>query len=159
MTNEELFPLGARALQDIADNFVLLNEIRNRFRDARGSEVMGYQNWRDFVARNSNYSLRTAQRRLNEVNGVRSYTKRQPESNLEREIVEHDAKKEWAEAQKGGVVDEFDQPKKDRAYATITFRFETKKDVDEFAKLIGQKLTNKTKSAWFPHRSHRRNGR
>lgn len=44
--------------------------------------------------------------------------------------------------------------KKQKAYAQIIFRFDNEKDLQDFAKLIGQKLTNKTKSAWFPFRSH-----
>jgi len=48
---------------------------------------------------------------------------------------------------------EFVQEKKE-AYAKIIFRFECEKDLKEFAKLIGQKLTAKTKSAWFPYKPH-----
>ena len=39
-------------------------------------------------------------------------------------------------------------------YAKINFRFETEKDLQEFSELINQKLTNKTKSAWYPYKSH-----
>lgn len=35
-------------------------------------------------------------------------------------------------------------------YAKINVRFETAEDLEEFSKLIGQKLTNKTKSIWHP---------
>ena len=35
-------------------------------------------------------------------------------------------------------------------YSQIIFRFSNEEDLQEFAKLIGQKLTNKTKSAWYP---------
>lgn len=51
--------------------------------------------------------------------------------------------KEWV------GMPEFVQEKQ-RPFAKIIFRFETEKDLDEFSKLIGQKLTKKTKSAWFP---------
>ena len=44
---------------------------------------------------------------------------------------------------------EFKQEKQ-RPYAMINVRFETKEDLEEFAKLIGQKLTEKTKSIWHP---------
>ena len=44
---------------------------------------------------------------------------------------------------------EFVQEKQD-PYAKIIIRFETQKDLEEFAKLIGQKLTQKTKSIWHP---------
>ena len=43
---------------------------------------------------------------------------------------------------------------KQEPYAKIVVRFETQADLDEFAKLIGQKLTNKTKSIWHPFKSH-----
>lgn len=44
---------------------------------------------------------------------------------------------------------EFVQPKIE-PYAKILIRFDSKEDLEEFAKLIGQKLTNKTKSIWHP---------
>lgn len=34
----------------------------------------------------------------------------------------------------------------------ILVSFETEEDVQEFAKLIGQKITDKTKSIWFPYK-------
>jgi hypothetical protein len=44
---------------------------------------------------------------------------------------------------------EFVQERQD-PYAKIIIRFETKEDLEEFSKLIGQKLTQKTKSIWHP---------
>ena len=35
-------------------------------------------------------------------------------------------------------------------FAKIIFRFDSQEDLDAFSKLIGQKLTPKTKSAWYP---------
>lgn len=35
-------------------------------------------------------------------------------------------------------------------YQQITVRFDSEEDVQEFAQLIGQKLTPKTKSIWHP---------
>ena len=52
--------------------------------------------------------------------------------------------KEWQD------MPEFIQEKTDKPYAQIIFRFANEKDLQDFAKLIGQKLTNKTKSAWHP---------
>lgn len=43
---------------------------------------------------------------------------------------------------------------KQRPHAAITFRFKNEEDLQAFATLIGQKLTNKTKSAWYPYKSH-----
>lgn len=48
---------------------------------------------------------------------------------------------------------EFIQEKQE-PFSKITIRFETEKDLQEFAKLIQQKLTPKTKSIWFPYKSH-----
>lgn len=39
---------------------------------------------------------------------------------------------------------------KQKPYSQIIFRFNNEEDLQEFSKLIGQKLTNKTKSAWHP---------
>jgi hypothetical protein len=75
LTDAELFPLGERALQDIADDIIVLDEIRQRFRLAGGG-MRGYSGWKQFVEKNSRYTMRTIQRRLNEVNGVRPYTTR-----------------------------------------------------------------------------------
>jgi hypothetical protein len=55
----------------------------------------------------------------------------------------HDWKGEWID------MPEFIQNKQ-KPYAQINFRFSNEEDLQEFAKLIGQKLTNKTKSAWHP---------
>ena len=49
---------------------------------------------------------------------------------------------------------EFIQEKKE-PFSKITVRFETEEDLNAFAKLIGQKLTPKTKSIWHPHKPHR----
>jgi hypothetical protein len=48
---------------------------------------------------------------------------------------------------------EFIQEKKE-PFAKIIFRFDSERDLSDFSKLIGQKLTKKTKSAWFPFKSH-----
>ena len=58
---------------------------------------------------------------------------------------EEEWKKEWI------GMPEFKQKKVvDKPYAQINFKFATKEDLDAFAKLIGQTLTNKTKSARIP---------
>ena len=43
---------------------------------------------------------------------------------------------------------------KQTPFAQITVRFNSEKDLNEFAKMIGQKLTPKTKSIWHPYKSH-----
>lgn len=52
-------------------------------------------------------------------------------------------KKEWV------GMPEFVQEKQE-PYAKIIFRFENAQALEEFSKLIGQPLTQKTKSAWHP---------
>ena len=41
-----------------------------------------------------------------------------------------------------------------RPFSAITIRFETAEDLAAFADLIGQRLTDKTKSIWHPHKPH-----
>lgn len=48
---------------------------------------------------------------------------------------------------------EFVQEKKE-PYAKIIIRFDSEEDLQDFAKIIGQKLTKKTKSIWHPFKSH-----
>jgi len=43
---------------------------------------------------------------------------------------------------------------KQEPYAQIIFRVDSKEDLNELARVTGQKLTKKTKSAWFPPKSH-----
>jgi hypothetical protein len=70
MSDEELFPIGEKALRDIADDIIALDEIHSRFRNSKEVPILGYQNWKEFVARNSKYSIRTVQRRLADEHGV-----------------------------------------------------------------------------------------
>lgn len=44
---------------------------------------------------------------------------------------------------------EFVQPKQE-PYAMFNVRFRCQEDLEEFSRLIGQKLTRKTKSVWHP---------
>lgn len=44
---------------------------------------------------------------------------------------------------------EFIQDKKE-PYSKIIIRFDNEEDLQEFSEMIGQKLTNKTKSIWHP---------
>lgn len=48
---------------------------------------------------------------------------------------------------------EFIQEKQE-PYKKITIRFETEEDYKNFANLIKQNLTLKTKSIWFPYKPH-----
>ena len=63
----------------------------------------------------------------------------------------NDLENEWQKEWKN--MPEFVQNKKE-PYSKIIIRFENEKDLQEFAKLINQKLTKKTKSIWFPFKSH-----
>lgn len=53
----------------------------------------------------------------------------------------------WQEEWKD--MPEFIQKQKE-VYAEIIFRFDNAKDLQDFSNLIGQNLTRKTKSAWYP---------
>mgnify|MGYP003351411286 CR=1 FL=1 len=48
---------------------------------------------------------------------------------------------------------EFVQEKKD-PFKELIVRFETEQDYQDFQKVIEQRLTFKTKSIWFPFKSH-----
>lgn len=62
---------------------------------------------------------------------------------LEVQQGETDAKKEWE------GMPEFEQEDKS-GVRQITVHFESQSDVEEFARLIGQSLTEKTRSIWHP---------
>jgi hypothetical protein len=44
--------------------------------------------------------------------------------------------------------------KRQQVYSEIIIRFANEEDLKAFANLIQQKLTRKTKSIWYPFRSH-----
>jgi hypothetical protein len=64
---------------------------------------------------------------------------------LETDIFNADS--EWV------AMPEFVQEKQE-PYAKIIVRVDSKEDLEKLATLLGQKLTPKTKSVWFPFRSH-----
>jgi len=66
-------------------------------------------------------------------------------------LSDSDWKEEWKD------MPEFIQEQQ-RPYSAIIVRFATEKDLNEFATLIEQKLNQKTKSIWYPFRSHWGNG-
>jgi hypothetical protein len=57
---------------------------------------------------------------------------------------EADWQKEWQD------MPEFIQQKADKEYHKLTIRFATKEDMINFAKLVNQTVTNKTKAIWYP---------
>jgi len=65
------------------------------------------------------------------------------------DLMEQDAliKEHWVD------MPEFVQEKK-TPFSQIIVRFESENDLNEFAEMIGQKLTPKTKSIWHPYKSH-----
>lgn len=63
------------------------------------------------------------------------------------EIKEIEKDNEW------DGMPEFIQEKKEE-YSKIIVRFKSEEDLQNFAQLIGQTLTNKTKSIWHPFKSH-----
>jgi hypothetical protein len=76
LTDAEIIPMGIKALGDIADDILVLDEIRQRFR--KGRPIEGYANWTEFIEKNSKYGIRTVQKRLNTIHGVRPYEKFEP---------------------------------------------------------------------------------
>lgn len=62
-------------------------------------------------------------------------------------MTKNETLKEWQ------GMPEFVQEKQ-KEYAKVIVRFDTEEELQRFADLIGQKLTNKTKSIWFPFKSH-----
>lgn len=52
---------------------------------------------------------------------------------------------------------EFVQPKKGE-FAKVILRFRTEEDLNTFAELVGQKMTPKTKSMWYPELIRGENG-
>ena len=70
-------------------------------------------------------------------------TKKEKQINLFNESVAEDWEKEWKE------MPEFNQEDVG-SYRQLIISFRNKKDLDEFLKIINQRITNKTKSIWFP---------
>lgn len=66
----------------------------------------------------------------------------------EPEVNNQELRESWEKDWQG--MPEFIQSKTVEPYAQIIFRFANEKDLQEFAKIIGQKLTKKTKSCWHP---------
>jgi hypothetical protein len=66
---------------------------------------------------------------------------------MDSKVQEGNPHEEWV------GMPEFVQEKQE-PFSKIVIRFETEQDLMDFAELIGQKLTPKTKSIWFPHKPH-----
>lgn len=62
---------------------------------------------------------------------------------LDQEIGENDASAEWT------GMPEFDQQDR-KAFRSIAVHFKDQAKVDEFARLVGQLITEKTRYLWFP---------
>ena len=58
-----------------------------------------------------------------------------------------DQEPDWSEHWQG--MPEFTQEKQ-KPFKELIMRFDNEEDYQEFAEMIGQKLTMKTKSAWHP---------
>jgi hypothetical protein len=63
-----------------------------------------------------------------------------------------DATDDWR-AEWVGMPEFMQEP--DKPHQTITIRFRNAEDVQEFADLIGQRITPLTKSIWHPYKPHR----
>jgi len=78
---------------------------------------------------------------------MNSLTKYLDLSEDEKKSLEEDESKEWKNLWKG--MPEFDQ-ENNPPYKKLIISFRSKEDYDEFAKLVDQALTEKTKSIWYP---------
>lgn len=68
-----------------------------------------------------------------------------PNTELFEGMPEDERESEWR------GMPEFDQPE-NGAVRQIIVSFSQHSDVEEFARLVGQNITKKTKSIWFPNR-------
>lgn len=68
-----------------------------------------------------------------------------PDTSLFEGMPEDEKSTEWR------GMPEYDQPE-NGAVRQIIVSFSRHEDVDEFAKLVGQNITKKTRSLWFPDR-------
>ena len=66
------------------------------------------------------------------------------ESGINEEVDIEEWRKHWKNMP--SYTQEANEP-----YKKVIMAFRTKEDYEDFQKLIGQKLTEKTKSAWHPH--------
>jgi hypothetical protein len=108
------------------------------------------RNWDTILARAQDLgieieslSLREALRLLN----PREATKLSAESRDKQPPAEIDEGDAWEEHWE--EMPDFDQPSK-RPFRTIYVHFEKREDMEAFAKLIGQRLTPKTRYVWYP---------
>lgn len=82
--------------------------------------------------------------------GKLCYIRSTPTSFLFRDSMKKDTQKEANDPQTEWVgMPEFKQEKQ-KPHAAIIVRFESEEALQEFARLIGQPLTAKTKSIWHP---------
>ena len=65
----------------------------------------------------------------------------------DKKIIKNQDDKKWKDEWQD--MPEFVQQKQE-SYAKIIVRFNNEEDLQEFSKLIGQKLNKKTKSIWHP---------
>ena len=70
-----------------------------------------------------------------------------PEKKIAKKTIENQKDISWKKEWEG--MPEFVQEQQ-KPYAQIIVRFDNEEALQEFAGLIGQKLTNKTKSIWHP---------
>jgi hypothetical protein len=73
------------------------------------------------------------------------------ENQTEKTDLLFDVPADWQKEWEG--MPEFVQEKQSE-FSKIIIRFENEHDLQSFAKLIGQRLTSRTKSIWYPFKSH-----
>jgi hypothetical protein len=82
------------------------------------------------------------------VGQIYGYNKHKDRAVNNIEGLDNDWRQHWFD------MPEFEQ-KKIEPFSTVIVRVETEDDLIKLQHLLGQKLTSKTKSIWFPYRPHR----
>jgi hypothetical protein len=134
-TPEERAEFVAARFETCSDIAPHIRQLRGDFRALKpGETIMECRTWTDFC---SKVLKRTARGIRYVMAGGNPRSKRKPEKRSS------DWKSEWI------GMPEFDQPE-NLPFKSIKVHFETQADVENFAALVGQKLTPKTRYIWHP---------
>lgn len=89
---------------------------------------------------NTDFNFEILESELTDINNIDM-----SDFGFDLDFEEIDPYQEWKD------MPEFEQ-NNEEGYQKVVIHFETKKDVKEFADLIEQKITDKTKSIWYPEK-------
>jgi hypothetical protein len=112
-----------------------IRQLRADFRGLKSGEtIMNCKTWTEFC---KNVLGRTVRAVRYTMNGGNPRSKRKPAKD------DFDWQEHWV------GMPEFDQPDRE-PFKTITVHFDSQEDVDQFAALVEQKITLKTRYVWYP---------